>query len=81
VDKVRDVFSPKPNSVLFSTVHKAKGLEADDVTIIRPDLMPPPWIQRSNQPEKLLRDENNIRYVAITRARLRLTYQYDGDKA
>jgi|SRR5580765_827814 len=55
---------------LFSTIHKAKGLEADHVYFLRPDLVPGWWIKE----EAALQQEYNLRYVAITRAKQTLTY-------
>lgn len=55
---------------IFSTIHKAKGLEADSVYLLRPDLLPSPWCTSPEQ----LQQEANLEYVAITRARLNLTY-------
>lgn len=54
----------------FATVHKAKGLEAQHVYILRPDLMPSPWA--SGDDERL--QEDNLSYVAITRALDTLTF-------
>jgi len=59
---------------LFSTIHKAKGLEADHVYFLRPDLVPGWWIKE----EAALQQEYNLRYVAITRARSTLTYGVKG---
>ena len=50
---------------MLSTVHKAKGLEADNVYILATDRMPHP---------KGGSEENNICYVAITRAKKTLLY-------
>lgn len=55
---------------IFSTIHKAKGLEADHAYLIRPDLIRPWWCQ---QPAAL-QQEDNLHYVAITRAKLTFTY-------
>lgn len=55
---------------LFSTIHKAKGLEADHVYFLRPDLVPGWWIKE----ESALQQEYNLKYVAITRAKQTLTY-------
>jgi DNA helicase-2/ATP-dependent DNA helicase PcrA len=55
---------------IFSTIHKAKGLEAEHVYFLRPDLVPGWWIK---EPEAL-QQEYNLRYVAITRAKQSLTY-------
>jgi superfamily I DNA/RNA helicase len=61
---------------VFSTIHKAKGLEAEDVYFLRPDLLPSWWIK---EPEAL-QQEANLRYVAITRAKSTLTYGLKGDQ-
>lgn len=56
----------------FSTIHKAKGLEAKRVYILRPDLMPAPWVKKENVEE--LQQELNMLYVGITRAKEELTF-------
>ncbi len=48
----------------LSTIHKAKGLEADTVYILRPDLLPAPFAKTASAIEQ----EMNLKYVAITRA-------------
>lgn len=55
---------------IFSTIHKAKGLEAASVYILRPDLCPAPW----DPSEEAQRQERNLQYVAITRAKEILTF-------
>ena len=65
---IEKIFSDDKNpGVYFMTVHKAKGLEAENVYIIRPDLMPHP--KATN-----VESEMNIKYVAITRAISKLTF-------
>lgn len=59
------VFSETRQGVALSTVHKAKGLEADRVFILRPDLMPHPKAKG----EAAVEQEMNLKYVAITRAK------------
>lgn len=54
----------------LSTVHKAKGLEADTVYVVDPYLMPHPRAETDN--ERL--QESNLIYVARTRARHTLRY-------
>jgi len=54
---------------VLSTVHKAKGLEANRVFIIRPDLMPLP-----NSRGWQAAQEKNLHYVAVTRAKYELVY-------
>jgi DNA helicase II / ATP-dependent DNA helicase PcrA len=63
----RDAASPGVN---FATAHRSKGLEADNVFILRPDLMPFPKAKQEWQ----LKQEMNLRYVAITRAMKRLAW-------
>lgn len=57
-------------SVRLSTVHKAKGLEANTVYILDYHKMPSRWAKR---PEAI-KQENNIKYVAITRAKETLVF-------
>jgi DNA helicase II / ATP-dependent DNA helicase PcrA len=51
--------------VVLSTIHKAKGLEADRVFIESPDLLPHPAARPGWQSVQ----EKNILYVALTRAK------------
>ena len=60
---------PKPTIVL-SSIHKAKGLEAERVFILNRHLMPLKWAVRDWEKEQ----ENNLIYVAITRAQDTLCY-------
>ena len=57
----------KKDQVLLSTVHRAKGLEADDIFIIHPELMPFPAAELPEEIEQ----ENNLIYVAHTRGKKR----------
>lgn len=56
------------------TVHKAKGLEADSAYLLRPDLLPGPWIEEGTEEYK---QEENLLYVAVTRAAHKFVYMYD----
>jgi hypothetical protein len=56
--------------VTFSSGHKSKGLEADRVWILRPELLPHPMAQ---QPHEQLQ-EKNLAYVCITRAKRELKF-------
>lgn len=51
--------------IVFSTIHKAKGLEYDRVFILSPQLLPHPMAKAGWQTEQ----EYNILYVAVTRAK------------
>lgn len=68
-NKIRTIFTDEIQGICLSTVHKIKGLEANRVFIIRPDLLPM-QAQKSWQ----IIQEKNLEYVAITRARLELIY-------
>jgi len=54
----------------LSTIHKAKGLEADTVYILRPDLLPAPFAKTASAVEQ----EMNLKYVAVTRAMDKLIF-------
>lgn len=61
----------KGNLITLCTIHKAKGLEAPRVFILdRFKLMPSRWAKLDWQVEQ----ENNLIYVAITRAKSELVY-------
>lgn len=70
-NKIEMIFSdfdesgrPK-NAVVFSTVHRGKGLEASNIFILSPELMPHPMARQ--EWEKV--QELNLAYVAVTRAK------------
>ena len=70
-DKLNEIFSDaERNSIALSTIHKSKGLEADNVFIIVPDKLPLRW---KNQLDWQLEQEMNLKYVAFTRAKKVLT--------
>jgi superfamily I DNA/RNA helicase len=69
IGAVNRLFPDNLSGIIHSTIHKSKGLEADRVFIIRPDLMPHPKATGWR-----LEQENNLKYVAITRARKELNY-------
>jgi superfamily I DNA/RNA helicase len=56
---------------IFSTIHKSKGLESPRIHLLRPDLVPPPWIDEESP---AFAQERNLHYVAITRAKLEFNY-------
>lgn len=67
--KIKNVFSDEAsNGVTFATAHRAKGLEADDIYILCPELMPFPKAKS----EWAKKQERNLQYVAFTRAMKRL---------
>jgi DNA helicase-2/ATP-dependent DNA helicase PcrA len=62
--KINSIFSDDVEGVVFSSVHKAKGLEAERVYILHSELMPHPMAKSSWE----VQQENNIKYVAYTRS-------------
>jgi superfamily I DNA/RNA helicase len=56
--------------IVLSTIHKAKGLEADKVYILMPSLMPSVYALTDRD----LQQEYNLMYVARTRAKKELIY-------
>jgi DNA helicase II / ATP-dependent DNA helicase PcrA len=54
--------------ILLSTIHRAKGLEADTVWLLRPETIPHPMAKTQAAVEQ----EDHLLYVAITRAKQRL---------
>lgn len=71
-NNIETIFTDKLTGIVLSTVHKAKGLEADRVFIIRPDLIPYP-----NTKKWQIAQEKNLEYVAITRAKTELIYDHE----
>ena len=66
IEEIKRVFDGNDEGeIMLSTVHKAKGLEADNVYILATDRMPHPFGGH---------EENNICYVAITRAKKNLFF-------
>ena len=66
IEEIKRVFDGNDKGeIMLSTVHKAKGLEADNVYILATERMPHPNGSK---------EENNICYVAITRAKKNLFY-------
>lgn len=62
------------NCIVFSSVHKAKGLEANNVYISHPELMPHPAAWKPID----IKQERNIEYVAVTRAMENLIFIDEG---
>ncbi len=69
------IFSDQRAKVWLSSVHKAKGLEAERVVVLHPHLMPHPNAKKSWEREQ----EMNLKYVALTRAKHALTFAH-GDE-
>lgn len=76
IGKIREIFAdfeadgaPK-HAVILGTVHRTKGLEADRVFILAPDLIPHPMATQDWEVEQ----EHNIAYVAVTRSKKHITF-------
>lgn len=71
IRKIDTIFTDNDKEgICLSTIHKAKGLEADNVFILCPSLMPSKHAKK--EWEKTA--EANLIYVAITRAKKTLNY-------
>jgi len=72
IDVIEEIFteSDADDFVLLSSIHKAKGLEADRVWFLYPELCPHPKAKELWQCQQ----EQNLRYVGITRAANELVY-------
>lgn len=73
--RIESIFDDEAPGVVLSTVHKAKGLEARHVVLLGPEMIPHPMARRSPNPVQAIRQEMNIKYVALTRAMEMLTLQ------
>lgn len=75
IRKIEEIFhsDESKSGVIFSTIHKAKGLEAETVHIIEKRLMPNPKATKDWEIEQ----ERNLIYVAYTRAKLNLNFVED----
>lgn len=70
---IKGMFDEREGVLTLSTVHKAKGREWPTVLIIRHDLMPASWARQEWQQVQ----EQNLMYVAYTRAKARLIIAED----
>lgn len=68
LERITSVFSDDNAAIMFSSIHKAKGLEADRVFILRPDLLPHPMAKKSWERTQ----ERNLEYVCYTRSKREL---------
>lgn len=65
IEVLKELTADHPNPVRLSSVHRAKGSEADRVIILHPELMPHPKATR----EWEVSQELNLLYVALTRSK------------
>lgn len=69
-DRIENVFAESADGVCLSTIHKAKGLEANNVYILCKTLMPSRFATQDWEKEQ----EQNLMYVAYTRAKYKLGF-------
>jgi superfamily I DNA/RNA helicase len=76
INKIQTIFSDtKKVGICLSNIHKSKGLESDRVFILQPELMPSKYAKLDWQIEQ----EDNLKYVAYTRAKSTLGFITDYD--
>lgn len=75
VNKINDVLTcnEEQDAIQLSTIHKAKGLEADNVYILMPSLLPSKLATKDWE----IKTEKNLVYVAVTRAKRTLNYIHE----
>ncbi len=77
VDKIKTIFNgDDEDAIILSTVHKAKGMEADNIFILCPSLMPSQLARKKWE----IQAEENLLYVAVTRAKKTLNYIKEEEK-
>jgi len=78
IKEIDSLFAKKVAKIILSTVHKAKGMEWDHVFFLDYHLIPSRWAVEaaatSEDAEWMLCEEDHLKYVGTTRARLTLTY-------
>lgn len=71
LEKLDEVFNSQEESgIVLCTIHKSKGLEANVVYILNENLIPSKFARSEQQ----LKQEQNLKYVARTRAKEELYY-------
>lgn len=74
LDCIEGLFNNDIQALTLSTIHKAKGMEADRVWWLNSSLCPSKWAKQDWQKAQ----EINLCYVAVTRAKTALLYIEDG---
>ena len=73
IAEIEALFSDETEGVVFSSIHRAKGLEAERCVILNPEMLPHPMAARGGA--SALEQEHNLAYVAVTRAMKELILQ------
>lgn len=67
IKNIQSIFQDKSkDGIKLSTIHRSKGLESDRIFLIQPNSLPS---KRSMKSPELMKQEYNLQYVAITRAK------------
>lgn len=66
---LQSLFTDVNSRITLATIHKAKGLEAESVWWLAPSLCPSRWAKQPWQQQQ----EQNLMYVAVTRAKSKLS--------
>lgn len=73
LDLISRVFSDEKDDIRLMTIHRAKGLEAENVFLLKPELIPSKWAETQLE----IAQERNLMFVALTRAKHRFVYLND----
>lgn len=65
IRKIQQIFSDEKQAVTFSSIHRAKGLEADRVFILKYSNMPSKYAKKDWE----IAQEKNCQYVSLTRTK------------
>lgn len=69
-DQLNEIFDENKPGATLMTIHKSKGLEAERVHFLLPELIPSKWAETDEE----YKQEFNLKFVAITRAQKTLNY-------
>lgn len=69
-DKLLELFSSGSSQITLSSIHRSKGQEWDHVYFLNPELIPSKFAKTIEE----LAQEQNLKYIAVTRAKQILTY-------
>lgn len=73
-ERIENIFSDDTAGIVLSSIHRAKGLEANSVYILHPELLPHPRAKRDWEIEQ----ERNALFVALTRSKSELYFVEGG---
>lgn len=70
--RVESIFTDNPSGgITLSSIHRAKGLEADRVMIYKPELLD--WVRKGSSAWEV-EQGRNLKYVALTRSKMSLWF-------